>query len=226
MNPYDELGVPQDADRDQIKRAHRKAIREHHPDAGGDPDKFLAAQRSYEVLMDPDARDRFDETGATEDADLMAKNMLVMERLGAILAGLVQSEHDLVRSDMSMIIRNGLTTIRLKIEKDISDNKKLVARAETLQARFKRKKGKAKAGAPPPGILDQAMDQGLRSLQRNDRKMREELELHTKVELVFAAFKYSFEPPPPPPTYDPRDTEGMRHYFQAKGISPNSSRWP
>ena len=42
LDPYEELGVDKTACPDDIKKAHRKAVRAHHPDAGGDPEKFGA----------------------------------------------------------------------------------------------------------------------------------------------------------------------------------------
>ena len=35
MNPYEVLGVPEDADKQTIKKAYRKLAAEHHPDRGG-----------------------------------------------------------------------------------------------------------------------------------------------------------------------------------------------
>ena len=57
---YEVLGVPRDADLQQIKKAYRKLARQHHPDvAGDDPDgeeKFKEATEAYEVLCDAEKR--------------------------------------------------------------------------------------------------------------------------------------------------------------------------
>ena len=37
---YDLIGVEKDATFDQIKKAYRKLAIKHHPDKGGDPEKF------------------------------------------------------------------------------------------------------------------------------------------------------------------------------------------
>jgi len=70
---YDVLGLTRDATADDIKKAHRKLAREHHPDKGGDPEKFKKVQEAYEVLSDPEKRQNFDRFG-TPDAPPQGPN--------------------------------------------------------------------------------------------------------------------------------------------------------
>ena len=56
MNYYDVLGVPTDASEADIKKAFRKLASQHHPDKGGDTDKFQQIQEAYEVLGDANRR--------------------------------------------------------------------------------------------------------------------------------------------------------------------------
>ena len=64
---YAALGVSREASPDEIKRAYRKLARQHHPDANReDPDaadRFKEVTRAYEVLSDPDKRQRYDMFG-------------------------------------------------------------------------------------------------------------------------------------------------------------------
>lgn len=57
---YQILGVPQDADPDEIKQAYRSMARQHHPDAGGAAQGttllFRRVQEAYDVLSDPQRR--------------------------------------------------------------------------------------------------------------------------------------------------------------------------
>jgi len=61
---YKLLGLPRDANDDDIRKAHRKLVREYHPDANpGDrssEERFKEIQRAYEVLSDPDKRREYD----------------------------------------------------------------------------------------------------------------------------------------------------------------------
>ncbi len=60
---YDVLGISKSASADEIKTAYRRAAVEHHPDRGGDEAKFKEINEAYEVLKDPDKRQRYDQFG-------------------------------------------------------------------------------------------------------------------------------------------------------------------
>lgn len=57
---YNVLGVSREASQSDIKKAFRKLALEHHPDKGGNPDKFKEIQEAYELLSDPDRRNEYD----------------------------------------------------------------------------------------------------------------------------------------------------------------------
>jgi len=65
-NPYSTLGVPRNADASTIKRAYKEKAKEHHPDRGGDTNKFAEISNAYDILKDPNKRAFFDQTGSTD----------------------------------------------------------------------------------------------------------------------------------------------------------------
>ena len=57
---YALLGVSRTASPEEIKKAYNKLALTHHPDKGGDPDKFIDLREAYDILRDPLERSLFD----------------------------------------------------------------------------------------------------------------------------------------------------------------------
>jgi len=60
---YKLLEVDKEASDPEIKKAYRKLAVKHHPDKGGDPEKFKEITRAYEVLSDSEKRAKYDRYG-------------------------------------------------------------------------------------------------------------------------------------------------------------------
>ena len=43
-NFYEELGLEKNATKSEIKSSYRSLVKKHHPDAGGDKERFFAIQ--------------------------------------------------------------------------------------------------------------------------------------------------------------------------------------
>jgi curved DNA-binding protein len=64
---YKTLGVGKKASQDEIQKSYRKLARKYHPDINKDPDtegKFKEINEAYEVLKDPEKRQKYDQFGS------------------------------------------------------------------------------------------------------------------------------------------------------------------
>ena len=57
---YKILGISSDSDADTIKKTYRKLSLEHHPDRGGDGEKFKEINEAYDTLGDNEKKQRYD----------------------------------------------------------------------------------------------------------------------------------------------------------------------
>jgi curved DNA-binding protein len=65
---YELLGVGRDASEEDVRRAYRTLARRYHPDVSsedGAEERFKEISEAYEVLRDPEKRQRYDRLGAS-----------------------------------------------------------------------------------------------------------------------------------------------------------------
>lgn len=64
---YEVLGVSRSATPEELRRAHRKLVRQYHPDMNRDnpaaTEKFKEVQEAYDALSDPQRRKQYDQFG-------------------------------------------------------------------------------------------------------------------------------------------------------------------
>jgi curved DNA-binding protein CbpA len=74
MTLYEELELSADCTADDIKQQYRILAMKHHPDHGGEVEKFQRIKLAYEVLIDPERRSNYDKNKTTgESTDIRAE---------------------------------------------------------------------------------------------------------------------------------------------------------
>lgn len=80
MNNYEILGVNKNSSKDEIKKAYRNLVKIHHPDVGGNAEKFKQINDAYDVLSDDKKKSDYDREltnqydFGTEWEDVMSHN--------------------------------------------------------------------------------------------------------------------------------------------------------
>jgi molecular chaperone DnaJ len=59
-NYYKILGVEESASQEEIKKAYHRLAHQHHPDKGGDEEKFKEMNEAYQTLSDKEKKARYD----------------------------------------------------------------------------------------------------------------------------------------------------------------------
>jgi len=94
---YEVLGLTKDASEADIRKAYHKLARLHHPDKGGDPEKFKKVQEAYEVLSDPQKRENFDRFGTPEGPPPQAHGGFPAEMFAQMFGGAFGGQRGPVR---------------------------------------------------------------------------------------------------------------------------------
>lgn len=189
-NLYDTLGVPTDATPEDIKAAYRGQVKKHHPDAGGDAEKFGQVQRAYDVLSDADKRARYDQTGSTDTMDRSARiDAMARELFGAMLIESVKNAESL--SFHRDWIAGALSQAGADRKRFDLERKNLVKAgedAEKLAARFKPKTERNL----PKDVLSHVK----RDLDRMIEKVDENLEVCGRLEALLKEYEFQTDPKP------------------------------
>jgi molecular chaperone DnaJ len=64
---YKILGIEKNASAEDVKNAFRRLALQHHPDRGGDAEKFKEANEAYQVLSDSQKRAQYDRFGTVNE---------------------------------------------------------------------------------------------------------------------------------------------------------------
>ncbi len=79
FNPFEIIGVSEDASEREIKKAYRKLSLIHHPDKGGDEATFQQLSAAYRALTDPVSRENYELYGHPDGRQAFAAGVALPE---------------------------------------------------------------------------------------------------------------------------------------------------
>lgn len=204
MSLYDDLDLPADATEAQIKAAHRKAAKRHHPDAGGKREDFERVQRAALILRDPARRERYDRDGtvedeATVDRELQGAVSLMNEVFQAALA----SSPSLERIDIIGGAKAMLAESMRHVEQQQAGERKAKAKFEKAAKRL-RHKGKG------PNMLGQIIDDQITACQGQIERLALNLAAHKRASGLLDEYDWTVDAAPDWDNMTWADVGGLR----------------
>lgn len=122
FNPYEELGLNNSADQNNIRSAYKRLALRFHPDKPeGDELKFKRIHQAYQILNDPFKKSMYDNKHHNVEN---AENNKILEEF---LANMVSVLHDNLKAKLNSKINNAETTapkkdvMNIELDVDIRD---------------------------------------------------------------------------------------------------------
>ena len=113
---YDELELPKNCTSEEIKQKYRILAQIHHPDKGGDVEKFKRIKSAYETLSDPIKREHYDSTGDHyEDSNLDAEVYARLSNMVSQYSQQINPEFDDLILQMKFDIHHAQTQTNIAI---------------------------------------------------------------------------------------------------------------
>lgn len=135
MNPYEVLGVGEDATPIEIKKAYRKRAKNAHPDTGGDREEFQKVNAAYAVLSDPEKRSHYDRTGEIKGDE----NDYTLDIIVSVFNDLLNQDIPLHINYVKLMKQTLKETI-VRLNAMVETKKKERKKYDNLLIRFKTKK--------------------------------------------------------------------------------------
>lgn len=182
-DPYAELGLSRDAvdaDPRAVDKAYRKLAGQHHPDRGGDREKFERIGTAVAILRDPAKRAKFDRTGAIDDRAEQDQRTqafaVITAHIGSIVNEYLSSNFDPAKNperiDVVQVVRNLLQLEISHTEGAASTGMKHVILLDGMKRRLKRRKK-----ATGSDMVSLAIDHQIANARQQIEALNEALEL-------------------------------------------------
>jgi len=134
---YDELELPKNCTSEEIKQKYRILAQIHHPDKGGDVEKFKRIKSAYETLSDPIKREHYDSTGDHyDDSNLDAEVYARLSNMVSQYSQQINPEFD----DLILQMKFDIHHAQEQTNNAIIGCNALIAKLNTVAKKIKLKK--------------------------------------------------------------------------------------
>lgn len=139
MNLYDLLGIKNTASQDEIKKAYRKLSTKHHPDKGGDAEKFKELVMAYNILFDEGKRKRYDlgETAENITKSTVSEDQETIQALLNLFNQVIVSPVDLDHMDIFDFMKKQIVQSKGSLNHSIRQEEAIISKFQRAIKRIK-----------------------------------------------------------------------------------------
>lgn len=136
MTLYEELGLQPNCTMDQIKLKYRILAGIHHPDKGGDEERFKRIKFAYEVLSDPERRRQYDESKTTDEP--VDQHKEAISNLAEVFFAIIPN-FDCLGGNLIEAMKNEINRVKAVAFKSLVENDKYISNLEVVKNKLKMK---------------------------------------------------------------------------------------
>lgn len=137
MTLYDDLELKPDCSFEDIKQQYRTLARQHHPDLGGDEEKFKRIKFAYEILSDPDLRKQYDETKTTSAP--INKRSEAIQELASIFNNIMPNFDPNTNTNLINLMTEEVGRVMVRVLADITSCENYIQKLEVVNRKIKTK---------------------------------------------------------------------------------------
>lgn len=186
---YKLIGCRRNSSNQLIRAKIRKLKMEYHPDRGGNPDTFKLICQAEDVLLDPERRARYDETGEYDQGvpvnEFNHCQPIVTEALFRAVQSVGEAQQSHLATDMAQATRIVLGTMEDEIEAQLKEMEKGRLVLEEIRKRFHSDK--------PINAYRCVIDHELKGGAKIEQALRQKLDLVRRTILLLKDDVYQFD---------------------------------
>jgi len=137
MTLYEELELTPNCSFDEIKQQYRTLAGIHHPDKGGDEEKFKRIKNAYEILSDPVRRKQYDD-GKSTDVPI-DKRQDAINQLSYIFASIINTFDPASGTNLIELIKAELAKNTMLIVADRTRFEEAICKLELTRNKIRTK---------------------------------------------------------------------------------------
>lgn len=206
FDPYKVLGVERDASAKEIKKAYRAKVKKCHPDhhTDADPEEIKELNKAYEILANPQKRDRFDrgeDPSVIPDEEAEINNVIVQHF--SQVAEIEDWEHQ----DLIGLMKQALDKLVPRMRRDAKEGTKEIERLQKMHARLKAKDGST--------LLHKVLESKIDKARHMITGIEKDIETHSAARARLDVWTYAHTPR----KQEQRDPKGMEEILREQAMN-------